>query len=79
MWSHPVGLTLLEAAHRALREAKKPLTCQEIVDRVVKKKYLRSHGATPENTINAAMFREIKAKGEQTRFVKVGRGLFIAR
>ena len=57
------GLTLLVAAHRVLREAKKPLTCQEIVDRAFKKKYHRSHGATPANTINAAMTREIKAKG----------------
>ena len=73
------SLNALDAAHRVLREAKKPLSCQEIYDRAVKKKYHRSHGATPANSINAAMFREIKAKGDNARFINVGRGLFAAR
>jgi len=70
------SLTLLEAAYRILREAKKPLTCQNIVDRAFKKKLHRSSGATPQNTLNAALATEIKTKGEHARFVKVGRGLF---
>ena len=73
------GLTLLDAAIRVLREAKKPLTCQEIIDQVVKKKLHRSHGATPQNSLNAAINREIVAKEENARFVRVGRGLFAAR
>jgi len=70
------SLTLLEAAYRILREAKKPLTCQDIVDRAFKKKLHRSSGATPQNTLNAALATEIKTKGKHARFVKVGRGLF---
>ena len=70
------GLTLLDAAYRVLKEAKKPLSCQEIVDRAFKKKLHRSSGATPQNTLNAALATEIKTKGEKSRFVKVGRGLF---
>ena len=73
------GLTLIEAAYRVLREAKKPLNCHEIVDRAFKKKYHRSHGATPANTLNAALANDIQSKGNQTRFAKVGRGLFSAR
>ena len=73
------GLTLLEAAYHVLRDAKKPLTCQEIIDRAVKKKLHRSSGVTPANSLNAAVFREIKAQGEKARFVRVGRGLFAAR
>ena len=73
------GLTLQEAAYRVLREAKKPLSCQEIVDRVAKKKYHRSNGATPQNTVNGAIARDLKANGEKSRFVKTGRGLFAAR
>ena len=73
------GLTLLEAAYRVLREAKKPLCSQEIVDQSLKKKYHRSNGVTPANTINAAILRVIKKDGDQARFVKVGRGMFTAR
>jgi len=73
------SLTLLEAAYRVLREGKKSLTCQEIVDRAARKKLHRSSGATPQNTLNAALATEIKTKGDQPRFVKVGRGLFAAK
>jgi len=73
------SLTLLEAAYRVLCEAKKPLSCQEIVDRAIKRKFWRSSGATPANTLNAALATEIKSKKENARFVKVGRGLFAAR
>jgi len=73
------GLTLLEAAYRVLREAKKPLSCQEVIDRAFKKKLYRSNGASPQNSLNSALANEIKTKGENARFVKVGRGLFVAR
>jgi len=73
------SLTLLEAAYHVLKEAKKPLTCHEIIYRAVKKKLHRSSGETPQNTLNAALATEIKNKGEKSRFVKVGRGLFAAR
>jgi len=73
------GLTLLEAAYRVLRDAKKPLSCQDIVDRAAKKKLHRSNGSTPQNSLNCAIANEIKTKGENARFVKVGRGLFVAR
>jgi len=73
------NLTLLEAAYRVLREAKRPLSCQEIVNRAARKKLHRSSGATPQNSLNAVLARDIKANGEKSRFAKVGRGLFIAR
>ena len=73
------SMTMLDAAYRVLRESQKPLTCQEITDFVFKKKYARSSGSTPANTLNAAIGREIKAKGVDSRFIKVGRGLFTVR
>ena len=36
-------------------------------------------GKTPEQTLYSAIMREIKAKGEQARFVKDARGHFKAR
>jgi len=73
------SLTLLEAAHRILREARKPLSCQQIIDRMIKRKFWRTEGATPQNTLNAAMARDISANGVKSRFIKTGRGLFAAR
>ena len=73
------SLNALDAAQRVLREAKKPLTCQEIVDRAIRRKLWRTEGATPQNSLNAAMARDIKANGKESRFVKTGRGLFAAR
>lgn len=73
------SMTALDAAYRVLVETKRPLNSQEIVDMALKKKYHRSSGATPANTINAAMLREIKKLGEKARFVKTGRGTFTAR
>ena len=73
------SLNALDAAQRVLREAKKPLTCQEIADRMTKRKLHRSSGATPANTLNGAIARDLKANGEKSRFVKTGRGLFAAR
>ena len=34
-------------------------------------------GKTPANTLYAALFREINTKGDQSRFAKSGRGMFI--
>jgi hypothetical protein len=73
------SLCALDAACRVLREAKKPLTCLEIVERAIKRKYWRTEGATPQNSLNAAIARDIAANGDQSRFVKTGRGLFAAR
>ncbi len=73
------SLSGLDASYRILKESKKPLTCQEIVDRAVQRKLWRTSGATPQNTLNAAIIRDLKANGEQSRFVKVGRGMFTAR
>ena len=36
-------------------------------------------GKTPEQTLYSAILREIKAKGESSRFVKSARGLFAIR
>ena len=73
------SMTMLDAAYRVLCESKKPLTCQEIIGLVFKKKYARSSGSTPANTINAAIIREIGRLDDKARFIKVGRGLFTAR
>jgi hypothetical protein len=66
----------LNAAAKVLQEAGEPLNCQEMVKRMLEKGYWKTGGKTPTSTINAAIAREIKAKGQASRFRKVERGKF---
>ena len=66
----------LDAAAKVLDEAKAPMGCKAIAEKVLAKKYWQTGGKTPWATLNAAMLREIKAKGSAARFRKAGRGKF---
>ncbi|MDO5566574.1 MAG: winged helix-turn-helix domain-containing protein [Planctomycetia bacterium] len=72
-------MSLLDAAHRVLTEFGGELSASDIVKAVVQKGYWQTQGKTPGNTLNAAITREIKAKGENSRFAKSTRGCFVAR
>ena len=69
----------LDAAHRVLLEAGRPMNVREIFETAMRHKYCNLKGATPPLTIYAAMQREIVAKGAHSRFAKIERGLFVAR
>lgn len=71
-------MTLLDAAHRVLSEYGGDLNAREIVEAAVEKGYWVTGGKTPANTLNAAIAREIKIKGEESRFTKQNRGRFVA-
>ena len=66
----------LDAAAQVLAEAKEPLGCKEIVDRMLSQGLWQTKGATPAATIYAAVIREIATKGDAARFRKVERGKF---
>jgi hypothetical protein len=70
-------LSALEAAAKVLGETRQPMTCRELIDQMAAKGYWTSPGgATPWSTLNAAIAREIKVKGKDSRFVKSERGKF---
>ena len=53
------------------------MTCQEMIDAMAKKGYWSSPGGrTPAATLYSAILRELKATGDQGRFVKTERGKF---
>jgi len=58
----------LDAAVRVLREAGKPMGCQDIVKEALAKGYWQTKGATPGATLYAAIIRECAAKGAKARF-----------
>jgi len=69
----------LDAAHKVLVEARRPMNVREIFETAKRNKYCCLNGATPTLTIYAAILREVKLKGRASRFVKTDRGLFAAR
>ncbi len=69
-------LSALDAAAKVLAESKKPMTCQELIGVMAIKNYWSSPGGkTPAATLYSAILREL-ARGEESRFVKTGRGYF---
>lgn len=71
----PSGLDL---AAQALAKSKEPLGAKDLAERAIKLGW-QTKGKTPEATLYSAITREIKAKGDTSRFVKTGKGLFAAQ
>ena len=71
-------LSALDAAAKVLAEAKEPLNCKLMIKAMTEKGYWQpaQGGKTPANTLHAAIGSEIKKKGTDSRFEKVGRGQF---
>ena len=69
-------LSCLDAAAKVLAESKDALNTTEMFNAMVTKKYWSSDAPTPQNTIYAAILREIKTKGKESRFCKTERGRF---
>ncbi len=73
----PKKLSQLEAAIKVLRQARKPMSCKEIVEAMAKKKLWTSPGGkTPHSTLYASILREIASNGRDARFKKAGPGRF---
>ena len=71
-------LSALDAAAQVLAESEEPMNCRQLIVTMTEKVYWkpRNSGKTPQNTLHAAISKEIKTKGADSRFEKVGRGQF---
>jgi hypothetical protein len=71
-------MSLLDAAaHLLSLGTGDPMRCKDIVDLAAERGLWKPRdGKTPANTLSAAISREIKVKGEASRFVKAERGKF---
>jgi hypothetical protein len=70
-------LGALAAAAKVLAEKGKTLNCRELVEEMAAKGLWSSPGGqTPHATLHAAISREIKVKGKESRFTKTGPGKF---
>ena len=66
----------LDAAAKVLADAGEPMNCKAIVERMLAEGLWQTSGRTPSATIYSAIIREIRDKGEASRFAKVERGKF---
>ena len=70
-------LSALDAAAKVLSESAEPMNAKSLIDAMAAKGYWTSPGGqTPHATLFAAIIREIKVKGAESRFAKVDRGQF---
>ena len=79
--SQPVAhkrLSALDAAAKALTETNEPINCRQMIEIMIQKDYWQPlhAGKTPQNTLHAAISKEIKTKGKESRFKKSSRGKF---
>ena len=75
------AMSLLDAAaHLLSLGTGDPMPCKAIVDLAVARKlWIPGNGKTPANTLYASILREIKTKGDASRFIKVNSGKFALR
>ncbi|MBX7106587.1 MAG: winged helix-turn-helix domain-containing protein [Gemmataceae bacterium] len=70
-------MSALDAAAQVLAKAAKPMSATELVEQMATQGLWSSpNGRTPSATLYAAMIREAAAKGSESRFKKVDRGMF---
>jgi hypothetical protein len=70
-------LSALDAAAQVLANSDVPMTCKELIEAMATQGLWSSpKGRTPENTLYAAIMREVNVKKEESRFRKVSAGHF---
>ena len=70
-------LSLLKAAIAVLEESDEALNTKQMIEKAkAKGLWTPGEGKTPEQTLYSAIAREIKAKGENSRFKLVAKGHF---
>jgi len=69
----------LDAAAEVLKDADEPMTTKQMVEAMSERGLWSSDAATPWATLYSAILRELKNKGDESRFEKADRGKFQIR
>ena len=72
-------MDLTTAIKKILKSAHEPLHVAVIAQRVLSERLWTSSGKTPEATISARLYSDIKKKGEASAFIRVSPGTFALR
>jgi hypothetical protein len=68
--------TFLQAAKAVLEETKQPMHFKKITEVALQKGYLRTTGKTPEWTMGARLSVDVKRRGAESDFLRVGNGRY---
>ena len=74
-----MGMSWREAIAKVLAEANAPLHYSEISEKILSRGYYKTDGATPSATVNAQISSSIKHEGDESPFLRVGKGTFSLR
>ena len=66
----------MEAIKRVLGESPSPLHYTEVSEQILSRGYYKTDGATPAATVNAQIAVSIKHDGDNSPFIRVGKGIF---
>ena len=72
-------MSVQSAAIEVLKGAGKPLHAAEIAKLIIEAGLWKSDGKTPEATVSARLYSDIKSNGDKSPFVKVGPQTFALR
>lgn len=72
-------MSLLDAAESILGKTEKPLTALEISNKIIASGLWATNGKTPDATVGARLYMDIKQHGLGSRFQQTGKGLFALR
>ncbi|WP_198166314.1 winged helix-turn-helix domain-containing protein [Prosthecochloris sp. HL-130-GSB] len=72
-------MNVQSAAIQVLKEAGEPLHATEIAKLIIEAGLWKSDGKTPEATVSASLYSDIKKNGDKSPFVKVGPQTFALR
>lgn len=83
-WSkQPVGAggpvrkaSFKDAAYEVLRAERRPLSAQEITSAALRRGLLRTAGKTPDATLSARLYMDIKTRQAESAFVQLGKNRF---
>jgi hypothetical protein len=68
-----------EAIEKVLEEEKKALHYTDIAELISERGYIKSLGATPQNTVSSNLTTDINTYKEKSIFAKVDKGIYILR
>lgn len=71
------GMSCVDAVAQVLQKSRKPMKVLELVESMAKQGlWSTSAGKTPEKSVEARIYVDMKTHGKKSRFKKAGRGLF---
>lgn len=66
----------LDAAEKALKKAKRPLSFRELTDIALENKWLETKGKTPWHTMKSKLSTDILVNKDKSRFIRTSKGRF---